>query len=231
MAFDFKSKNWDLPFFGEIDRNWILIGGVGTVALVFLIRYRINKTSKKNQQQQQPVEVFIAGQIGTDPAGNVGPIDPETGFVYNSPEDLARLGELAIEEYAEVVYYPSQFVPDLPGEHGDRDRSGREIEDEKDKDHRTGHKRTVEQWIRDALEDFSGEFGRDHLEDTIHAILGGHPVTSGQKAIFLEVVAKEGKPPGGYPPITLVDTDAQPGKPRRPHEPLSPPNSPIVPVG
>jgi hypothetical protein len=31
------------------------------------------------------------GQSGTDPAGNTGTIDPATGFVYGSPEDLAVL--------------------------------------------------------------------------------------------------------------------------------------------
>jgi hypothetical protein len=31
------------------------------------------------------------GQTGTDPAGNTGTIDPATGFVYGSPEDLAVL--------------------------------------------------------------------------------------------------------------------------------------------
>lgn len=32
------------------------------------------------------------GTQGTDPAGNTGTIDPATGFVYGSPEDLAVLG-------------------------------------------------------------------------------------------------------------------------------------------
>jgi hypothetical protein len=212
MALDLKSKNWDVPFIGEIDRNWILLGGVGTVALVFLVRYRMKKTQTK-QQQQQPTEVYIAGQLGTDPAGNSGPIDPETGYVYGSPEDLERLGELSIEEYSEAIYYPPQMVPDVAGEHGHEDEDGKG---------RRG-KRTNAQWVRDALADFSDEFGRDHLEDVLYKVLAGHPVTSAQKAMFLEVVSREGPPPQGYPkPIKLLDTDAQP-------KPVSPPSKLALP--
>lgn len=35
--------------------------------------------------------VAAASTIGTDPAGNTGEIDPETGYVYGSSEDLAAL--------------------------------------------------------------------------------------------------------------------------------------------
>jgi len=54
-------------------------GGIGLV--IFLLV----------QRQQKKTTTAGAAGSGTDAAGNQGTLDPATGFVYGSPEDLASL--------------------------------------------------------------------------------------------------------------------------------------------
>lgn len=190
----------DLPYFGETDLAWVAMIGGGTALLigVMWLRYRKNTTSKT--KQQKPTEVYIAGQTGVDPAGNTGVIDPMTGYVYDSPQDLERLGELAIENYASVIYYPPQFVPDVRREHGGDD------DDKKKKGFTTN-----EQWVDAAVKALEDEFDVKHLTDVLNDILAGQEVTAKDKAIFMDAVKELGPPPQGYPkPIRLEDSDAHP---------------------
>lgn len=46
---------------------------------------------------QRQKATTVAGQQ-TDPAGNVGTIDPATGYVYGSPSDLAALGQTQADQ-------------------------------------------------------------------------------------------------------------------------------------
>lgn len=61
------------------------VGGVAVVGIAALLWYRNRKASST---AAAPV---TDPTMATDPAGNVGVIDPSTGFVEGSPEDLAAL--------------------------------------------------------------------------------------------------------------------------------------------
>lgn len=64
----------NIPGVGKLPA-WFVLGGIGVV-LVLIIRHRSSSSS-------------AAAGTSTDPAGNVGVINPATGYVYGSPEDLA----------------------------------------------------------------------------------------------------------------------------------------------
>jgi hypothetical protein len=70
-----------------------LAGGVG---LVYYYEKK-NKSASSNPAAQQSQTGY-----GTDPAGNVGYIDPQSGYVYGSAEDIAALqsqGQVAANSY------------------------------------------------------------------------------------------------------------------------------------
>lgn len=206
-----------LPFFGETDPYVILAVGGGTVVIIGAIwwRYHQQQTQQNKPQQQQPEAVFVAGQLGVDPAGNSGAIDPETGYVYGSIQDEERLGQLAVEQYGAVqVYTPSQFVPDVRKEHGTRDND--RDRDKKDKDPRDKDPKDVDrpvsndQWADTAIASLSDEFDPAQLQETVQSVLQGRTVSAGQRDDFLRVTAKQGPPPQGFPGINTHDTAAHP---------------------
>lgn len=70
----------NIPGIGKLP-TWAVLGGVAAV-LVLILRHRSSSSS-------------AAAGTSTDPAGNVGVIDPATGYVYGSPEDTAGLATSA----------------------------------------------------------------------------------------------------------------------------------------
>lgn len=71
-GFDLTQKLGPLPVWA-----WL---GAGAAIWWYLQRQQTAKTSASQAANQQ-----------TDPAGNIGTIDPSTGYVYGTPEDLAAL--------------------------------------------------------------------------------------------------------------------------------------------
>ena len=74
-------RRLNIPGIGKLP-TWSVLGGVGLV-LVLIIRNRSSSSTA------------AAAGTSTDPAGNVGVIDPATGYVYGSPEDTAGLATSA----------------------------------------------------------------------------------------------------------------------------------------
>jgi hypothetical protein len=74
-------KGLSIPGIGKLP-TWFVLGGVGLV-LVLILRNRSSSGTA------------AAAGTSTDPAGNVGVIDPATGYVYGSPEDSAGLAASA----------------------------------------------------------------------------------------------------------------------------------------
>ena len=228
-----------LPYFGDVDLAVIAAVGGGTVLVIGVIWFRAHQQKQQTQQakqaQRQPEAVFVAGQLGEDPAGNKGPIDPQTGYVYGSEQDQERLGELAIEQYGAAIYYPPQLVPDVRKEHGkggggkgdreqDKDQEqekDKDQEQEQDKDQRDAfhdikvnplnRPTTNDQWANLSVHDFQDEYDPTQLQETLQAVLQGRTVTSDQRDNFLRVTARMGNPPQGFPsPIHTSDTAAHP---------------------
>lgn len=73
------SGTFDVPKLGRVKKIYVY-AGVGVVLVSAIVWYRNHHGTAST-----------AGQA-TDPAGNVGQIDPATGFVYGSPEDVSALG-------------------------------------------------------------------------------------------------------------------------------------------
>jgi len=73
----------NLPKIGKVKRSYILIGVavVGTAAVIYW--------------RNRNAAAASSSGLTTDPAGNVGTIDPATGFVYGSPQDLDALNAMA----------------------------------------------------------------------------------------------------------------------------------------
>jgi len=80
--FDLKRKIGPFPLWA-----WIAVGGG---AIYLYERNRQSSSSGAGTAQQQASLAQQTG-YGTDPAGNVGYIDPSTGYVYGSTEDIAAL--------------------------------------------------------------------------------------------------------------------------------------------
>lgn len=77
-----KKGQVNIPGIGKLP-VWAVLGGVGIV-VILIIRNRSSSGT-----------AAAAAGTATDPAGNVGVIDPATGYVYGSPEDTAGLATSA----------------------------------------------------------------------------------------------------------------------------------------
>lgn len=77
-----------VPGIGPVKKQKAVYGGLGAVAFVLAIWwYRQRKASSAKTTS-------ATGGTQTDPAGNVGVIDPATGYVQGSAEDTAALASL-----------------------------------------------------------------------------------------------------------------------------------------
>jgi hypothetical protein len=77
---------------------WMWLAG-GGAAWFFFLRGK----SSSSSSQQSAAQAQEQTGYGTDPSGNTGYIDPQTGYVYGSAEDIAALqqqGTLASDTYA-----------------------------------------------------------------------------------------------------------------------------------
>jgi hypothetical protein len=71
---------YDIPKLGKVKKVYV-IGGAAVVVLAGVLWWRSRQAAKAP-----------ASELQTDSAGNVGIINPATGFVQGSPEDLAAQG-------------------------------------------------------------------------------------------------------------------------------------------
>lgn len=75
----------NVPGVGKVKPVYILAGVGGVLLLIVL----------KNRNSGSAAAGAAAAGQSTDPAGNVGVIDPATGYVYGSPQDQAALATSA----------------------------------------------------------------------------------------------------------------------------------------
>jgi hypothetical protein len=73
-----------LPGVGRVKKVYVVAGGA-VVLVAAVVWYRKRKAASL---------AASSGGITTDPAGNVGVLDPATGFVYGSAEDQSALADL-----------------------------------------------------------------------------------------------------------------------------------------
>ena len=161
-----------IPGVGKLP-TWAVLGGVGLV-LVLIIRNRSGSSS---------------AAASTDPAGNTGVIDPATGFVAGSPEDLAALQTSA--------------AASTPGTGGavDTSTAGQVA---------SGPPFTsTAAWSQYAISVLEGNgYDPGALSSELGAYINGQPVTAAQESDINAAIAVAGYPPvagaNGYPPAINV---------------------------
>lgn len=183
-----------LPGIGPVKKKTAAYGSLSAVVLVLAIYwYRARKASSSK------AATGATGTAGTstDPAGNVGTIDPATGYVYGSAEDTAALASAGTGTAYNTsglgsgglsgYYYPpggsTQATAPGPGNFADNAEWAQ----------------YVESYMISNLNADAATVG-----NAIGKYLTGQPVDPTQQNIIQEAIAVGDKPPqagtGGYPP-------------------------------
>lgn len=202
--------NIKVPGLGEVSKKAAVIGGGAGIAIVAVVIIRkksaANAANAANADNTAPATTQAASTDQTDPAGNVGQIDPATGYVYGSPEDEQALSQGSTADYSDLeddLGDDSGIDPNTGIPYADEIGSG-----ESGTGTTTTTPTTRETWLEQAISDMNAP----SLATIAPSVWAGIAVSSADKATFLEAVALEGSPPGGYPsPIKLTDTPAQAG--------------------
>jgi len=189
-----------LPGLGQVDKKYV-IGGVVIAGGIVVLVYLRNK-SQANAANAAGTDTTAADTSG-DTSGYDSGIDPATGIPYSEESGGEGLddyggsyGSYQNEGY-DAAGYPLGSEADLQWQAGQTPGTTNDIT-------------TNEQWLEEAESGvISGSAST--IGNALSRVLGGLPVTSAQRNLFLEVVGVIGNPPGGYPtPIKLKDTSGQP---------------------
>lgn len=184
-----------LPAVGTVKKTYV-VAGVGitlAAALWYVHERRVNALATP------------ATATGTDSAGNTGVIDPATGFVTGSPEDLSALSG------SDLSYQPvaggGGTGGDSSGSVGDQVTNGPPFT-------------TNAAWEQYALQQLQANAGPDYDASAVVADLGaylaGGKVTPDQKTVIESALGLAGPVPvtgaNGYPPsINMVGNPSGPG--------------------
>lgn len=195
----------DVPGLGHVKTKTALIGGGIALALVIAI---IVVRQRSAAAAPASTAAVGAGDVATDPAGNVGVIDPATGFVYGSTQDVAALqaGAGAYDNTGGTgglsgYYYGSgggQTSAPGPGNFADN-----------------------AEWEQYAIAYITGTLGGNPAATgtALGLYLAGKPIDPTQANIVDEATGVAGLPPvagaGGDPPgiVTTTTTPPTPGTP------------------
>lgn len=165
-----KKGQINIPGVGKLP-VWAVLGGVGVV-LVLIIRNRSSSGS-------------AAAGTSTDPAGNVGVIDPATGYVFGSAQDTAGLAASA-----------GSSTPDTSG------TMGGSIGDQVSNGPPFTSNAAWSQYAVSVLS--SNGYDPGTLTAELGLYLAGSPVTAAQQADINAAIAVANYPPvagpGGQPP-------------------------------
>ena len=172
--------------------------GLGAVGAIWY--YRRQQAANAASSSTTGAATSATGQQ-TDPAGNVGTIDPQTGYVYGSPEDIQALDQMS---YGSGGYVGNPYDGGTYGTGGGSGSGGG------GGGGGGGGIQTREQWIAKAQSILPNGHSAD-VRTALVEVLSGLTVTTEQKRVFLEAVGVLGEPPGGYPkPIKTKDTSGHP---------------------
>jgi PASTA domain len=188
----------DYDVFGKKLPKKYVLGGVlvgGGIAVVSVLRSRSAATAS--------TAADVPDATAVDPT-----IDPATGVPYADEQGNSGAygsdyggsgGSYGSTGGYDAAGYPIGSPADIAWEDGATGVSGV-----------TGGITTNDEWLQQALADLPGS--QTAIQSALLGVLAGQTVTTGQKVLFLEAVALNGQPPGGYPtPIKTSDTAAQPG--------------------
>jgi len=197
-----NSEPAKLPFGIKGNKTTFIIAGFVVIGGVIYFRHKAN-------QSNTSTTTATGTGTQTDPAGNVGQIDPATGYAYGSPEDTATLNNTQIgaglDAYGTGAIDPNTGVPYAyelgygSGDAGTGTISGQQPIT------------TNSQWLT-AAEGVLPNGTSATVEAALSKVLGGVAVSASERDLFLEAVGILGNPPQGYPqPIKLTNTSGQPG--------------------
>jgi hypothetical protein len=180
-----------------VNKKVAIIGGIGTVGAiaVIVIRRRSADASTATSATTGTAAADADTATVTDPAGNVcAAVDPVSGYCPGSPEDQSAQESSA-----------SALEDEGIGDEEDGDLGEEGIEPTVPT---TGTLSTREEWIEQAESDLNAP----SLGGIAANVFAGIAVSAADKDVFLQAVAIEGQPPGGYPsPIKTTDTKGAPG--------------------
>ena len=165
--------------------------GVAVLGVIFYIRQR------KASSAAPAAAAGTTGGQQTDPAGNVGTIDPATGYVYGSAEDQQALASL---QQAGMPYDTSGLGGGLGGYYYGPGGSTQPVPPG------PGNFADNAEWAQYAENYMIGTLSADPnaTGNALGKYITGQPVDSTQQNVIEEAIAIAGQPPqagpGGYPP-------------------------------
>jgi chitodextrinase len=182
---DALSGTVDLPKIGRVKKVYVIGGlSVAGITIVYIARRRKAAAAPASTAEQQ-----------TDPAGNVGTIDPATGYVEGSPEDLAALSQSA----------SYQTGTDFSGGGGD---SGGSVAGQVDTGPPFTSNAAWEQYAIATLTGINPDLDPGALTGALGAYLAGEQVNQSQKDLINDATGVAGPVPvagpNGYPPSINV---------------------------
>lgn len=200
MALDGTVK---VPGIGPVSKKTALsAGAVVAVLAVILVARRKNAASSSTA----PATSTAAAGQQTDPAGNVGVLDPQTGYVQGSAEDTAAL---AAAQGGYSPYDTSQLGGGLGGYYYGPGGSVQATPPG------PGNFADNAEWAQYAESYLTGTLQANPaaVSPAIGAYLAGTDVTDAQRDIIEQAIAIADKPPqagpGGYPPAIRLGGAAQ----------------------
>src|SRR5215469_6758719 len=190
-----------VPGVGPVGKKTVVFTavGVGVIGIIFVIR-------RRNASSSAPSTGSTAAGTSTDPAGNVGTIDPATGYVYGSAEDQQALAGSGAGAYntsglgsgglGGYYYGPGGSTPQTPPGPGNFADNA--------------------EWAQYAENYMIGTLNADAatVGNALGKYITGQPVDSTMQGIIEEAIAIAGMPPtagpGGYPPSIRLQSSHHP---------------------
>lgn len=186
----------------HIKKTYVYLG----VAATAVVGYALYRRQKNASAAATPAS-STTGTPGTstDPAGNVGTINPATGFVYGSAEDQAALQSASAGAYGGYGGYGGGYGG--YGNYGNNNGTG----------YPQGFTNNA-QWAQAAEQYITGGAGGAGSTDPVGNALGkyltGGELTPDQVGIVNQAIAFEGYPPvsgpNGYPPSMRTSPNPPP---------------------
>jgi len=192
-----------IPGVGPVDKKKVLIIGGATAVIVGIAYMRRKTVAAQTATDTSTADATDSGTTADSSEYGDG-YDAGSQDYGGGGYDVGGNGDVYSSGNYDAAGYPLGSQADLAWE---AQQTGTSVG--------TTTPTTNAMWVEDAEQ----QLGNTTTVSTALAkVLGGLPVTSAQKSLFLEAVGIVGNPPQGYPPIKMTDTPSQPKPPAKKRE-------------